>query len=117
MDKKEVPEIPGGDVPGGDSMAAKEEAAFRAANYAKISEKNEHTRSETVRWLLHWAAVLIFLEFVAIYVILLAVWAHDLVASDAKDWLDSATFDKVQAIVLSGIVASSLSKYYDRYMK
>lgn len=115
--KKPVPNIPDDQGRQNDALAKKEEKAFASGCYEAESKKSEHARSEWVKWILHWAAVLIFLEFVAIYMILLGMWAYHLIFPPTW-WLFTAEqFDKVQAIVLSGVVASSLSKYYERYMK
>jgi len=115
--KKAVPNVPEEAKPSNDLLAKKEEKAFAAGSYEEESKRSEHNRSEYVKWVLHWSAVLIFLEFVLIYMILLLVWAYHLIAPHAYWFFTPEQFDKVQAIVLSGVVASALSKYYERYMK
>lgn len=115
--KKPVPNVPDEPKPANDLLAKSEEKAFAAGSYEEQSKRSEHSRSENVKWILHWAAVLIFLEFVLIYMILLLVWAYHLVAPHDYWFFTPEQFDKAQAIVLSGVVASALSKYYERYMK
>jgi hypothetical protein len=117
MVRKTVPPLPPDGGSGDDSLALKEQRAFDEGDYDKQSKQNEFNRSETVKTVLHYVAVAIFLEFVLVYMVLLAVWAWHLILPPDCWFLAPTQFEKVQAIVLSGVVASALSKYYERYMK
>lgn len=117
MARKRIPKPPEEVDQPIDARVEKEKEAFKSDTYEEKSKASEHSRSESVKWVLHWVAVAIFLTFAASYLLFLAVWAYHLLVPLEISFLNASQVDKLQSIVLSGIVASALSKYYEKYMK
>lgn len=116
MARKKIPPAPP-EQPQIDKKAEKEVEAFSSDTYAEASRKAEYDRSEIIKWVFHWVAVVIFLGFVGIYLVFLACWGFHLATPETRHFLTATQIDKLQSIVLSGVVASAFAKYYDKYMK
>lgn len=100
-----------------DAMGAEEAAAFDSGELEKRAAQNEAWRSESIKNTLHYVALIVLGVFVLFFVAFLVSWGYHLVTPESWHYLTSEQVDKLQSFVLSSVVAASLSKYFESYMK
>lgn len=99
-----------------DSIALSESARMASDTLDADGQKKEHTRHQTFRNHVNWAALAIFWALAACVIVGLLTFVFHMLAPDRWHWLSEPQLDKLQTLLGAALLSSALTQYTNKRM-